>query len=152
MVWCLTLFSTLFNLYCGSHCTFSCFAKFLFSPVLHTIFFPSHWLLSHITIVETMDSGERNVPCRSDYHQSSERILAKPGIEPAISCSQFLYTTNRAMGLGFYLFKDKYGHIENVCKAFFVCNMNESNNLLSWRGINQLLTQIACDSNVKNHT
>ena len=28
-------------------------------PVLHTIFFPSHWLLSHITIVETTDSSER---------------------------------------------------------------------------------------------
>ena len=27
-------------------------------PVLHTIFFPSHWLLSRITIVETTDSGE----------------------------------------------------------------------------------------------
>ena len=24
-----------------------------------TIFFPSHWLLSHITIVETTDSGDR---------------------------------------------------------------------------------------------
>ena len=32
-----------------------------FKPVLHTIFFPSHWLLSHITIVKTMDSGERGM-------------------------------------------------------------------------------------------
>ena len=30
-------------------------------PVLRTIFFPSHWLLSHITIVETMDSGKREM-------------------------------------------------------------------------------------------
>ena len=30
-------------------------------PLLHTIFFPSHWLLSHITIVETTDSGERGM-------------------------------------------------------------------------------------------
>ena len=27
-------------------------------PVLCTIFFPSHWLLSHITKIETRDSGE----------------------------------------------------------------------------------------------
>ena len=27
-----------------------------FQQVFSTIFFPSHWLLSHITIVETMDS------------------------------------------------------------------------------------------------
>ena len=33
----------------------------LFQPVLRTIFFPSHWLLSHITIVETTDSGERGM-------------------------------------------------------------------------------------------
>ena len=33
-----------------------------FKPVLHTIFFPSHWLLSHIlTIVKTLDSGERGM-------------------------------------------------------------------------------------------
>ena len=31
----------------------------LFLPALRTIFFPSHWLLTHLTIVETTDSGER---------------------------------------------------------------------------------------------
>ena len=35
---------------------------------------------SHITIVETTDSGEKGIEsCRNDYHQSSERILAEPG-------------------------------------------------------------------------
>ena len=29
--------------------------------VLRTIFFPSHWLLSHLTIVETTDSGDRGM-------------------------------------------------------------------------------------------
>ena len=33
--------------------------SFFFCSVLHIIFFSSHWLLSHITIVETMDRGER---------------------------------------------------------------------------------------------
>ena len=32
-----------------------------FKPLFRTIFFPSHWLLSHITIVETTDSGERGM-------------------------------------------------------------------------------------------
>ena len=32
-----------------------------FLPVLRTIFFPSHWLLSQITIVETTDNGERGM-------------------------------------------------------------------------------------------
>ena len=48
-------------------------------------------------MVETMDSGERKKePCRIDYHQSFERILAEPGIEPATFCSQVWYTTDRA--------------------------------------------------------
>ena len=33
---------------------------------------------------------ERNESCRNDYHKSSKRILAEPGIEPAIPCSQVL--------------------------------------------------------------
>ena len=32
-----------------------------FEAVLHTIFFPSHLLLSHITIVKTTDSSERGM-------------------------------------------------------------------------------------------
>ena len=40
---------------------------------------------------------ERNESCRNDYHQSSEGILAKPGMEPATSCSQVRKATNWAM-------------------------------------------------------
>ena len=32
-----------------------------FKPILHTIFFPSHWLLSYIIIVEKKVSGERGM-------------------------------------------------------------------------------------------
>ena len=32
-----------------------------FLLVLLTIFFTSHWLLSHITIIETMDSSKRGM-------------------------------------------------------------------------------------------
>ena len=65
-------------------------------PVLGTILFLSHWLLSHITIVETMDSSERKFEsCRNDYHQSLERILGEPGIEPATSRSPVLQSEQR---------------------------------------------------------
>ena len=36
----------------------------------------------------------KNESSCNDYHQSSERILAKPGIEPATSCSQAQYATD----------------------------------------------------------
>ena len=36
------------------------FLEFL-QPVLCTVFFQSHWLLSHITIVKTKDSGEKGM-------------------------------------------------------------------------------------------
>ena len=32
-----------------------------FLPVLRTLFFPSHWLLSYINIVERMEGGERGM-------------------------------------------------------------------------------------------
>ena len=66
-----------------------------FKPVLHTMFFPSHLLISHITIVETEDSGEKGMnPVAMTYHQSSGKILTKLGIEPATSCSQVRNATN----------------------------------------------------------
>ena len=66
------------------------FLEFL-KPILGIIFFLRPWLLSHITIVETMGSGERKIESwRNDYNQSSERILSEPGIEPATFCSPVL--------------------------------------------------------------
>ena len=40
-------------------------------PALCIIFFPSQWLLFHVTIVETMHSGES---CRNDYHHFGKNI------------------------------------------------------------------------------
>ena len=79
----------------SANALFNAFLEFL-KPVLGTIFFLSHWLLSHITIVETMDSCERKIEsCRNDYYQSSESILGKPGIKPATSCSPVLSSESR---------------------------------------------------------
>ena len=52
--------STLFQLYCSCQGTYPCFPGVLFTSA-HTVFFPCHWLLSHTTIVQTKDSGERGM-------------------------------------------------------------------------------------------
>ena len=49
------------------------FLDFFLQFLLHTIFFPRHWLLFHITIIKTMDSSERNRSCHNEYHQSLEK-------------------------------------------------------------------------------
>ena len=52
--------STVFKLYLGGQCTYPCFPGVLLASTPHNIL-PSHWLLSHITIVDTMDGGERGM-------------------------------------------------------------------------------------------
>ena len=53
------LFSAIFQLYrAAASAPIHAFLEF-FNPVRRTIFFPSHWLLSHILIVKNTDSGER---------------------------------------------------------------------------------------------
>ena len=75
-------FSTLFQLYCGSLCTYPCFSGF-FLPVLCIILFPNQWLLSYITIVAKMDSRGMNPVGMTIINP----ILARPGIGRANSCS-----------------------------------------------------------------
>ena len=58
--WCLTPFSTIFQLFRGGQCTYPCFPGVLLTSIPHNIF-PSHWLLSRITIVETTERGERGM-------------------------------------------------------------------------------------------
>ena len=77
------VFNAVFNFFIfhrGDQCTYSCFPGILFTNSFY-IFFRSHWLLFHITIVETMDSGERGMTMinpRKEYWPS-------PGIEPTNS-------------------------------------------------------------------
>ena len=44
----------------SGQCTYPCFPGFFLS-VLRAMFFPNHWLLSHVTIVETTYSNERRM-------------------------------------------------------------------------------------------
>ena len=51
-------FQQYFNYIMAASAPIHAFLDF-FKPVLRTIFFPSHWLLSHLTIVKTTDNGVR---------------------------------------------------------------------------------------------
>ena len=56
-------------------------------------------------------------PVIYDYYLSSARILAKPGIEQANSCSQVSNATDWAMGLGKHLLKQSYMPFRENIKA-----------------------------------
>ena len=60
IVWCLMPFSTYFSCTEEASAPIHAFLEFSW-PVLCSIFFPNHWLLSHINIVKTMDSRERGM-------------------------------------------------------------------------------------------
>ena len=61
IVWCLKLFFlTFFKLYHDGQCIYPCFLEVLLTSTPYSIL-SSHWLLSHITIVKLMGSGERGM-------------------------------------------------------------------------------------------
>ena len=100
IVWCLTPFSAVFQLYHGGQCTYLCFPGVLLTSIPHNILSKPPAAFPHNHCRNNGQRWERNESCRNDYHQSSERILAEPGIEPATSCSQVRNATDWAMGLG----------------------------------------------------
>ena len=110
VVWCLTPFSTLFQLYHGGQCTYPCFPVVLLTSTPHNV--PSKPLSAfpHNHSGNNGQRWERNESCRNDYHQSSERILAEPGTEPATSCSQVRNATDWAVGFGSHRCKQLCSH------------------------------------------
>ena len=89
----LILFSTLFSCNAKTTSLIYAFLEF-FLPVFCTIFFLSHWLLSQITIIKTMDRRERNESCCNGCHQSSDKMLDKPWIESLTYFYQVLFDTD----------------------------------------------------------
>ena len=59
--------------------------------LFHTIIFPSHRQLSQITIIETMDSGEKVM--NSDTMIIGKKVV-ELRIKPVTPCPQILYPTN----------------------------------------------------------
>ena len=100
IVCCLMPFSRVFQFYHGSQCICLCFPGVLLTSTPHNILSKP---LAAFPLNHCQNKGqqwERNESCLNDYHLSSERILAEPGIEPATSRSQVRNTTNGALGLG----------------------------------------------------
>ena len=61
----------------------------LFQPAFRTIFCPSHWLLSSLTIVGTTDSGDREMnPVAMTIINPRKKYWQSWGIGLATSCSQ----------------------------------------------------------------
>ena len=86
-------FQRYFSDIAGARAPTHAFLKF-FWPVLHIVFFPSHWLLSNMTFAET---AVRETWILSLWLTSIFRKnLAVSGIEPATFCSRVLYATNWA--------------------------------------------------------
>ena len=85
-VWCLMLFSTIFQLYCGGQYINSCYPGILFTNSFNNILSKPLAAFPHKHRRNNGQRLEKNESCHNDYHQSSVRILAEPGIEPTTSC------------------------------------------------------------------
>ena len=75
-------------------CTCPCFPGSLVTNTNHNILSKPLAAFPHNLCRNTGQRRERNESCLNDFHQSSERILAELGIEPATSYSLARYTTN----------------------------------------------------------
>ena len=92
IVWCLMPFKQYFSYIAVASAPINALLEFF--RVICTIFFPSHWLLSHITTVKTRDSSERGMNPVAMTITNPLKILDEPGIELATSCSQVCNTTD----------------------------------------------------------
>ena len=81
-------------------CTCPCLSGVLLTSTLHNILSKPLAAFPQNHCQKNGQLWQRNESCRNDYHQSLERILAEPGIEPATSWFQVCNATNWAMGLG----------------------------------------------------
>ena len=78
-------FSTSFLSYCGG-LGYLCFPGVLFTSISRNILSKPLAAFPNNNCWNNGQRWDRNESCPNDYHQSSERILTKPSIEPATSC------------------------------------------------------------------
>ena len=99
IVWCLMPFSTVFQIYRGNHCTYPCFPGAFRTSAPYNISTKPLAAFPHNNCWNNGQWWERNESCHSEYHQSSEGILAYMGIKYTTSWSQVLYATDWSTGL-----------------------------------------------------
>ena len=75
------LFATLIQLHSGSQCIYLCFPG-VGLVLIHIIFFPSQWLLSHRVIVKIMISSERGMNHVATTIIYSENIQPSSKLKP----------------------------------------------------------------------
>ena len=96
-----------------------CFSGVLFTSTLHNIISICYWLLPHITIAKTMDSGERGMNLVTmTIINPLKKYWPSLGIEPETSCVQVLHSTDWAMGLG-RSWQNKNKEIRNLFQSLW---------------------------------
>ena len=100
IVWCWMPFSNLFQLYRHGQCTYQCLPGIPFTSTLHNNPSKPRSAFQHNHCQKHGHWWERNESCCNDYINPQKEFGLSRGIEPAISCSQVLYATDWAMGLG----------------------------------------------------
>ena len=86
----------MFQSYQGGQCTNPCFSGVLLTSTPHNILYNPLADFPHNHCQNNGQWWEKNESCGNDCHESSERILAEPGIEQVTSCSEVC----NPMGLG----------------------------------------------------
>ena len=94
-------FSNIISVIMRQPFNYPCFPGVLFTICPHNILSKLLAAFQHNHCRINEQRCERNESCRNNYYQSLERIMAEPGIEPAIPCSQVLYAlTTELCGIG----------------------------------------------------
>ena len=82
------------QLFHGDQGTYPCFPRVLLISTPYNFLSKPLAAFPHNHCRNNGQWREKNKSFRSDHHQSWERILAEPGIEPATSCSQVRNATD----------------------------------------------------------
>ena len=123
------VFSKLFQLYRGGQYIYLCFPGVILTSTLRTILSKPLAAFPHNHCRNNWQRWQRNESCRNDYHQSSERTLAEPGIKPATSCSLVLKATDWAMELSRNSF-DQAVNLSKGIRRSWVRICKTSNNVI----------------------
>ena len=136
-----------FQQYCRSQCTYLCFVWSAFNQYpgqysfKATGWFPTKRLLKKWTVMR--EEWILSLWLSSIFW----RILAEPRIEPVTSCSQILYATDWAMGLGLYN-TEIVKNLENFVGALYSTTGSSSSSvIMDWTKLKAFADLQYCSNN-----